>query len=195
MTEAQQTQLAGQVDRIRQTESAAIEELKARYAQQGITDPRAIQAGITRIQELAGAHAEQAKAGAAETARSTRERANAALIDLFMSLSGRGLQTQGNSAAGIANIGEGAQGAANQGNSLAANLLSNVQSGASGMAQHYQSTADQLQQNAQQVGASGVNDLMSLLTFGLTGGFSTPRSTPPITGSGSGVVLPEWWGL
>ena len=167
LTEAQQVQLNGQVERLNESRQAQIEQLQSSYAQRGITDPRAMAAGLERINSHYDALAEQQKAGFAEEARKTRQQAEAALLDFVANIRNQGIQQQLAGAGGIANLGESTQagglnamgqgmGALNSAGSMASNAYDRALQ----QAQYMQSRDDSLE------GA-----LLQLAGFAAGGGF------------------------
>jgi hypothetical protein len=94
LTESQQMQMNGAVDRINAQKQTAIENLRAQYAQHGITDPRAMQAGMQVIEEQFGGAAEQSKAQFLEQQRETKQKTYADMLNLFTQQQGQGQQQQ-----------------------------------------------------------------------------------------------------
>lgn len=129
LTDPQQTQANQQIDDINREKQSAIDELRARYAQAGITDPRAMEAGMQQVAERYDSLAAGQKAKFAEGARANREQALAGLLDLFTNLSGRGTSTYAGGAAGISGVGGQAQNAGDTQSQQAASLLSQQMSG------------------------------------------------------------------
>jgi len=94
LTEPQQMQLNGQTDRINAQKQSAMENLRASYAQRGITDPRAMQAGMQTLEEQFGGAAEQSKAQFLEQNRVTKQQTYGQLLDFFSQQQGQGQQQQ-----------------------------------------------------------------------------------------------------
>lgn len=94
LTEAQSAQLNGQVERITNAKQTAIEQLRASYAQRGITDSRALQAGMQTIEEQFGGAAEQAKAQFLEQQRANKQQTIGQMLDFYTQQQGQGQQQQ-----------------------------------------------------------------------------------------------------
>lgn len=161
LTDAQQVQANTQVDQINREKQSAIEELRARYAQAGITDPRAMEAGIQQIAERYDALASQRKASFAEDARANREKALGQAIDLFTNLLHAGTSTVAGAAGGLQSVGGQAQNYGEGQSQQAAQLLSALTSGAGNRLQATQQAA-----NAYDA------DFLKLVGLAVTGGLS-----------------------
>lgn len=171
LTDAQQIQANQQIDQINREKESAIGELKSRYAQQGITDPRAMEAGIQQLSERYDAMAAGHKANFAEAARSNREKALSSLIELFTNLMQGGSSKYAASAQGLQSVGGQAQNLGDTQSQQAAQLLSNMTGSAQNNLQMQQQAARQYD-----------SDFMSMLGMWASGGFNTPNRTPPIAG-------------
>ena len=130
LTDPQQIQANQQIDDISREKQSAIDDLRARYAQAGITDPRAMEAGMQQISERYDSLAAGQKAKFAEGARANREAALSSLLDLFTGLSGRGTSTYAGGASGIAGVGGQAQNLGDTQSQQAASLMSQQLGGA-----------------------------------------------------------------
>lgn len=163
LTLAQETQINQQTDAINRQKQTAIENVKARYAQAGITDPRAMQAAIQDIEEQYGSAASGNRANFAESARENREQSLASLVDFFSSLMQQATGNYAGAAGGLQSVGGQAQN------------VGDVQSGqATSLLGHQLSGADQNVQQAQQAVNQYDADMAALLGLVLTGGLSTP---------------------
>ena len=161
LTDAQQVQANQQIDQINKEKESAIGELKALYAQQGITDPRAMEAGIQQLSERYDAMAAGHKANFAEAARSDREKALSGMIDLFTNLMQGGSSKYGASAQGLQSVGSQAQNLGDTQSQQAAQLLSNMTGSAQNNLLAQQQAARQYE-----------SDFMSLLGTIASGGMS-----------------------
>ena len=94
LTESQQGQMNGQIDRINGAKQSALENLRASYAQRGISDPRAMQAGMQMIEQQFGGAAEQAKSGFLEQQRAEKQQTIAQMMQFFAQQQGQGQQQQ-----------------------------------------------------------------------------------------------------
>ena len=94
LTEAQQGQMNGQIDRINGAKQTAIENMRASYAQRGISDPRAMQAGMQMIEQQFGGAAEQAKSGFLEQQRAEKQQTIAQMMQFYAQQQGQGQQQQ-----------------------------------------------------------------------------------------------------
>jgi hypothetical protein len=143
LTEPQQIQANTQIDEINREKQSVMEEIRARFAQQGITDPRAMQTEMDRIGERYDAIAAQQKAKFAEGARENREQSLAGLVDTFINLMQGGKATTAGSASGLQSVGGQAQNVGDTQSQLAASLLSSLTGGAQNKLMATQQAANQ----------------------------------------------------
>lgn len=167
LTDPQQMQLNSQVDRLNAAKQTAIQNIQAKYAQSGITDPRALQAAVQHIEEQHGSAAEQAKSGFLEQQRANKQKTYADTLNVLTGQQNAGSQQQ------LQGIQGGEQQIGNAMNIGADPALQSLIGMLNQNAQHDVGTANSL------IGAGNpfngfANAAGSALGTYLTGGFSNP---------------------
>lgn len=178
LTADQQAQLNGQVDSINRQKMAAMSELDARFAQRGITDPRAMEIARQQLSERYDTMAEQSKAQFGETARANREQAVGNLLNLFNNMQQQGTQNVGQSGQALLGVSNAAQGASDNQMQVVMNALSqlgNLSGNLMGAGNGNFNNSIQTGMQANQMGGQALSDLLSLAAFFGGGGFNRPQ--------------------
>lgn len=173
ISQPQQVQLNQQVDQLNSEKQSVIEDLRARYAQQGITDPRAIQAGIQSINERYDAMAAGHKANFAEQARANKEEALKTFVSLLVNQKNTAMGQIGDTVGQNLAIGSNAL---NQGAGAPFGSAANQ---IAGQAQQ----AGQMGQYLQHLGTQQTADFVNFLLKAATGVYGNPFAKKKIIGS------------
>lgn len=178
LTSDQQVQLNSQVDAINAQKQSALNDLRASFAQRGISDPRAMAAAEQMLADRFDTQSSQSKAAFGETARANRERAVSTLMDFFNNLMGQGSQNFTTGAQGNLALGNQAQGAGESQQQAALSLLAqlgNLSTGSANDANQMFSNAANASLGANSMGMDAISGALQLLGYGLGGGFNRPK--------------------